>query len=60
MFTIWKPLTHILRWVKASRKSLAQWWLEMSDQEQREIVRRGLVTAGSAFAVCITLPSITV
>ncbi|MEM7663852.1 MAG: cell wall hydrolase [Pseudomonadota bacterium] len=60
MFTIWKPLTHILRWVKASRKSLAKWWLEMSDQEQREVMRRGLVTAGSAFAVCITLPSITV
>jgi len=59
MFTIWKPLTHIFRWVKASRKTLAQWWLEMSDQEQREVVRRGLVTAGSAFAVCIVLPSIS-
>ncbi|MEM9667565.1 MAG: cell wall hydrolase [Pseudomonadota bacterium] len=31
----------------------------MSDQEQREVVRRGFVTAGSAFAVCVVLPSIS-
>ncbi|MEO0882615.1 MAG: cell wall hydrolase [Pseudomonadota bacterium] len=32
----------------------------MSDLEQREVMRRGFVSVGSAFAVCITLPSITV
>ncbi|MEL7482175.1 MAG: cell wall hydrolase [Pseudomonadota bacterium] len=31
----------------------------MSDQEQRDLVRRGLVTAGSAFAACTILPSIS-
>lgn len=60
MFTFGKLLTRILRSVKASRKRLATWWLAMSDQEQRDLVRRGLVTASCAFAACTVLPSIAI
>jgi len=60
MFTMTKPLSGILRSIKASRKGIAKWWLTMSDQEQRAVVLRGATISGCAFAACVLLPTIGV
>lgn len=46
--------------IKALRKDVGLWWLKMTDQEQRDVVRRGFVVAGTAFSACILLPAIGV
>lgn len=55
-----KSLGLTLNAIKASRKSLALWWLKMSDQEQQAVVRRGAAISGSIFAACLLLPIIGV
>ena len=55
-----KPLSGILRSIKARRKGIARWWLTMSDQEQRAVVLRGATISGCAFAACAILPAIGV
>lgn len=55
-----KPLNSIMNAIKARQKSVALWWLKMSDQEHRAIVRRGATIAACAFAVCMLLPVIGV
>lgn len=60
MFTVAKPFVRILDGLKAARKTAAMWWLEMSDQEQRAILRRGVTVVGTVFAVAMVLPVIGV
>lgn len=58
MLTFDKVLGRIFGRLRASAKRLHLWWLVMSDQEQREIVRMGVVTVGCAIAACTLLPTI--
>ncbi len=58
MLTVGKALSRILNGLRTNAKRLHRWWLVMSDQEQREVVRMGVVTFGCAVAACTLLPTI--
>lgn len=60
MFTVSQSLTRITRAIKAVQTRTAMWWLEMSDQEQRIVVRRGFATSGAALAAALLLPAFSV
>jgi len=58
MLTFVKALSRIFADLRTSARRLHLWWLVMSDQERREVVRMGVVTAGCAIAACTMLPTI--
>lgn len=55
-----KALSRKFGSITALLESAELWWLKMSDQEQRAVILRGAVIAGTAFSVCIMLPTISV
>ncbi len=55
-----KPFDAMLETLGAVRKRTARWWLSMSDQEQREIARRGMTLGLCAAGVSFAMPAMSV